>query len=74
VGLVERRKELRRRRHRREKLKQLYRRFLKAPPSEKQAILDKVRRLTPGYLDVYRNWGVLEEYLQGAWHGQSGTS
>ncbi|MCS7237478.1 MAG: hypothetical protein NZ899_04315 [Thermoguttaceae bacterium] len=70
MGISERRKELRRRRHRREKLKQLYRRFLKAPPSEKQAILDKVRALTPGYLDVYRNWGVLDQYLQGNWRGQ----
>ncbi len=71
MGICERKKELRRRRHRREKLKQLYRRFLKAPQSEKQAILDKVRALTAGYLDVYRNWGVLEEYLQGQWRSQS---
>ncbi len=58
MGRIERHWELRRRRHRREKLRQLYRRYLKAAPSERPGILDKVRALTPGYLEVFRNWGV----------------
>lgn len=48
MGCSERKKEIRRRRHRREKLELFGRRLAKASLSEKQAIAQKLRRLTPG--------------------------
>jgi hypothetical protein len=48
VGCSERRKELKRRRHRRKKTSQLKRRAGQANVSEKSAIAGKLRRLTPG--------------------------
>ncbi len=44
----ERRKELKRRRHRRKKMDQLKKRVDKATVSEKTHIADKIRNLTPG--------------------------
>ncbi len=59
MGISERKRELRRRRHRREKLKRLYRKFQSATTDqEREQIIEKVRKLTPGWLDVLRNWGV----------------
>jgi hypothetical protein len=48
VGCSERQKELKRRRHRREKLTRLKLRAKNANQSEKSAIAEKIRRLTPG--------------------------
>ena len=48
VGSIERKKELKRRRHRRVKVAQLKRRVDKATASEKAVIAEKIRRLTPG--------------------------
>lgn len=56
----ERRKELKRRRHRRKKLSQFAKRLEKATVSEKQAIAEKVRALTPGAEVVIENWGLEE--------------
>ncbi len=61
MGISERKREIRRRRHRREKLRRLYRKLQSASEAEKSVIADKVRRLTPGWQDVLRNWG-LQEY------------
>ena len=44
----ERRKEIKRRRHRRKKLGQLVKRLEKATVSERNIIAEKIRSLTPG--------------------------
>lgn len=54
----ERRKEIKRRRHRRKKLSQLARRLEKATVSERSAISEKIRRLTPGGKVIVENWGL----------------
>lgn len=61
MPLSERRKEIKRRRHRRQKLAKLAKQFEQAKPSQKQHIIEKVRMLTPGADDVLRNWGVTEK-------------
>lgn len=48
MGCSERKKEIRRRRHRKEKLDLFGRKIVKANTSEKQVIAQKLRRLTPG--------------------------
>ena len=48
MGCSERQKEIKRRRHRRQKIEQFKRRLKKATVSEKQHIADKLRGLTPG--------------------------
>lgn len=48
MGCSERKKEIKRRRHRRQKLAQLKQRLEKATVSEKQHITQKLRSLTPG--------------------------
>jgi hypothetical protein len=54
-GIIERHKELRKRRHRKKKLKVFKRRLAKATPSEKAHIAAKIRRLTPGGEKVIEN-------------------
>lgn len=48
MGSIERKKELRRRRHRSQKMTRLRRRAVVANTSEKAIIAQKIRRLTPG--------------------------
>jgi hypothetical protein len=48
VSCSERKRELRRRRHRKKKLSILVRKLAKATVSEKTVIADKLRALTPG--------------------------
>jgi len=56
MGRVERDRELARRRHRRAKLKKLRQRYLQATrPSEKAAIVEKVRKISP-LIDVEQEW------------------
>ena len=47
-GISNRMKEVKRRRHRRQKLAKLQTRLKKATTSEKLAMAEKIRRLTPG--------------------------
>jgi hypothetical protein len=47
-GIIERQKELKRRRHRKKKLKVVKRRLAKATISEKAHLAAKLRRMTPG--------------------------
>jgi hypothetical protein len=47
-GISNRMKEIKRRRHRREKVAHFRSKLAKATPSEKQVIADKLRRLTEG--------------------------
>lgn len=60
MSISERRKELERRRHRRKKLAQLNKRLAKATVSEKAAIAEKIRGLTPGCEVILANWGLGE--------------
>jgi len=59
-GIVERHKEIRRRRHRRKKYAQLARRAAKASASEKAVLATKVRRMTVGAEVVIANLGLEE--------------
>ena len=59
-GLSERKKEIKRRRHRHKKLKQLRERLGKARPSMRGVVAEKVRRLTPGGQAVLKVWGYEE--------------
>ncbi len=58
MSICERKKELRRRRHRRKKLAQLAKRLKKATVSEKAIIAEKIRKLTPGAETIIANWGL----------------
>ncbi len=58
MSISERKKELKRRRHRRQKLARLEKRLAKATVSEKSVIVEKVRNLTPGSEDVLNNWNL----------------
>ncbi|MFP6613314.1 MAG: DUF6800 family protein [Pirellulales bacterium] len=48
MGLSERHKEIKRRRHRKQKVAKLTKRVAKATVSEKAVIADTLRNLTPG--------------------------
>jgi hypothetical protein len=48
VSICERKKEIKRRRHRRKKMSQFVRKLKKATVSERAVIADKLRSLTPG--------------------------
>jgi hypothetical protein len=56
--MCERKRELKRRRHRKKKLSQLAQRLKKATVSEKGVISEKVRKLTPGCEEILANWGL----------------
>ena len=58
MSCSERRKEIKRRRHRRMKLAYFKRKLEKASASERSAIIDKIRQLTPGYQQIQANWGI----------------
>lgn len=58
VSISERKKELKRRRHRKSKLGQMAHRLKKATVSEKAVIAEKVRKLTPGCEEILKNWGL----------------
>ena len=60
MPISERRKEIKRRRHRRKKLAQLAGRLEKATVSERVVITEKIRNLTPGGLVIINNWGLKE--------------
>jgi len=56
VSICERKKELKRRRHRREKLRQLERKLKNATVSERSGIAEKIRDLTPGAEVIIERW------------------
>jgi len=58
VSICERKKEVKRRRHRRKKLAHLGQKLKKATVSEKGVIVEKIRRLTPGCDIILGNWGL----------------
>lgn len=57
-GISNRGKEIKRRRHRRQKLVKLATRLKKAKESEKALIADKIRQLTPGADVILGSWGL----------------
>ena len=60
MGISERGKEIKRRRHRRKKIEHLKKRVDKATVSEKGEIVRKLRELTPGADTVVAGWGLDE--------------
>jgi hypothetical protein len=56
VPLSERRKEIKRRRHRRKKVAQFARKLSKATVSERAGIAEKLRGMTPGGQVIVDNW------------------
>lgn len=59
-GISDRQQEIKRRRHRRQKLARWKARLKKATASEKALIVQKIRQLTPGAESVIGNWGLQE--------------
>jgi len=57
-GISDRAQEIKRRRSRRKKLKQLETRLKKATMSEKTLIAAKVRNMTPGAEIILERWGL----------------
>jgi hypothetical protein len=58
VSISERGKEIKRRRHRRKKLAHWAKRLEKATVSERAAIADKIRSLTPGCEAIVERWSL----------------
>ena len=57
-GISNRMKEIKRRRHRRQKLAKFQSKLKKATASEKQSMADKLRKLTPGCDDLIVRFGL----------------
>ena len=62
-GIIERHKEIAKRRHRKKKLKILKRKAAKATISEKAHIATKIRKLTPGAEVIIATLGLEERKL-----------
>ena len=60
MSICERKKEVKRRRHRHKKLTHLGKKLKKATVSEKGVIAEKIRQLTPGCDIVLGNWGLTQ--------------
>jgi hypothetical protein len=60
VRCSERKKELRRRRHRQKKIAILARKLEKATVSERTIIADKLRSLTPGGEQIVARWELVK--------------
>jgi hypothetical protein len=58
VGCSERKRELRRRRHRKKKMTVFSRKLAKATVSERAVIAEKLRNLTPGAETIIAAWEV----------------
>jgi uncharacterized protein with von Willebrand factor type A (vWA) domain len=58
MSISERKKEIRRRRSRREKLTKLKKRLGKATKSEQVEMARKIREMTPGAEVIISNWGL----------------
>jgi hypothetical protein len=59
-GISDRKQEINRRRHRRQKLARWKAKLKKATASEKAMIVQKIRQLTPGAESVIDNWALKE--------------
>lgn len=56
MSMCERKKELKRRRHRRQKMATFARKLKTATTSEKATIVEKIRSLTPGSEQIIARW------------------
>ena len=61
MGISDRGKEVKRRRHRRKKLAKLAKKLKTAKASERTVISENVRQLTPGAAEIFQNWGLTED-------------
>lgn len=59
-GISERGKEIKRRRHRREKINKFAAKLKKATASERLTIAQKIRSLTSGSETILANWELIE--------------
>jgi len=59
-GISDRAQEIKRRRQRRKKLAILERKLKKATVSERQAMAERLRRMTPGAEVIIGNWNLVE--------------
>ncbi len=57
----ERQRELRRRRHRKEKVAKLQKKLQTGSAGDKALIAEKLRMLTPGAEDIIRRWGLEDQ-------------
>ncbi|NUQ64672.1 MAG: hypothetical protein HUU20_19595 [Pirellulales bacterium] len=60
MSISERKQELKRRRHRTKKLSKWQARLPKSTVSERAAIAEKIRQMTPGAEVIISNWGLEE--------------
>ena len=60
MSCSERKRELRRRRHRRKKFSIFARKLVKATVSEKAVIAEKLRALTPGGEEIVARWELVK--------------
>ena len=60
MSICERKKELKRRRHRKKKLAVLIRKLQKATASERAIIAEKIRNLSPGAEEIIKRLGIAE--------------
>jgi len=60
LSICERKKELKRRRHRKKKLTVLIRKLQKATASERGIIAEKIRNLSPGAEEIIKRLGIAE--------------
>ena len=56
MSISERKKEIKRRRHRRQKMNVLERKLKTATVSERGVITEKIRALTPGCEEIIQRW------------------
>ena len=61
MSLSERKKEIKRRRHRRRKLERWKAKLPNATPAERAAIAERVRKLTPGGEQIVEKWGIQDQ-------------
>ncbi len=61
MSISERKKEIKRRRHRQKKLQHWKSKLPKASPAERAVIADKIRLLTPGADQIIEAWGIQDQ-------------
>ncbi len=57
----ERQRELRRRRHRRQKVAKLHKKLQSGSAGDKGVVAEKLRALTPGAEEIIRRWGLEDQ-------------
>ena len=57
----ERQRELRRRRHRKQKVSKLHKKLQTGAAGDKGVVAEKLRALTPGAEEIIRRWGLEDQ-------------